>query len=324
MKESDIMKNQRKTKIQETSIVKVQEDLEKKPIEIPGLIDSFLASQDIRAISKEVYRKGLERLINWMQSNQITQPDRTSILRFKTFLQECSLSVNTINSYLVAVKRFFVYLQGERLYPDIAKGIKGMKQPKGHLKESPTVGQVKEILSRIDISTIKGKRNFAMINLMARTGLRTIEVIRSDLEDIKQEGGEALLFVQGKGRDSKDEFVLLMDAALKPILAYLKGRGKVDPEDPLFISHSDRNKGQRLTTRTLRKISKDAYRDIGIDRKKMSAHSLRHFFATQSLKAGAPLLQVKEAMRHASIETTQRYLHNLDRIEKGAERFINF
>ena len=307
-----------------TQIVAIEKEIERQPLDISSLIEAFLASQDIRPISKEIYRKGLERFIAWTKSNQITQPDRTSILQFKTFLIEYGLSANSVNSYLVAVKRFFAYLQGERLYPDVAKGIKGSTPPKGHLRESPTVNQVKDMLAGLDRSTLQGKRNFAMINLMARTGLRTIEMIRTNLEDIKQEGGEALLFVQGKGRDSKDDFVLLMDSALKPILTYLKARRKVEPSDPLFISHSDRNNGKRIRTGTIRKISKDAFRSIGIDKAKLSAHSLRHFFATQSLKAGAPLIQVRDAMRHASIETTQRYLHNLDRIEKGAERYIDF
>jgi len=316
------MKQARKTI--STQIVKLEKELEKKALDIPGMIEAFLASQDIRPISKEIYKKGLERFMYWMQAQGITQPDRTTILSFKTYLKEASLSPNTINSYLVSVKRFFAYLQGMGLYPDITTNVKGEKQPRGHLRESPTVSQVKDMLAKIDNSTLAGKRDFAMINLMARTGLRTIEIIRADIEDIRQEGGEALLFVQGKGRDSKDEFVLLTDGSLKPILAYLKMRKKPEDSAPLFCSESDRNRGQRLTTRTLRKISKDAYRSIGIDRAKLSAHSLRHFFATQSLKAGAPLLQVKDAMRHASIETTQRYLHNLDRIEKGAERYIDF
>ncbi|MFZ2053357.1 MAG: tyrosine-type recombinase/integrase [Candidatus Aminicenantales bacterium] len=224
----------------------------------------------------------------------------------------------------MAVKRFFAYLEGCRKYPNVAKDVKGIKQPKGHLRESPTVSQVRAMLDGIDRSTLQGKRDFALINLMARTGLRTIEIIRADVEDMKQEAGEALLFVQGKGRDSKDEFVLLTEASLGPILDYLKARGKVEPGDPLFASHSDRNGGQRLTTRTLRQITKTAFRSIGVDKKKLSAHSLRHFFATQSLKAGAPLLQVKEALRHASIETTEKYLHNLERIEKGAQRYIDF
>jgi len=308
----------------EMQIIPAEQKPIKKLLEISDLIESFLDAQDIRPISKEVYKKGLIRFANWMESNHISQPDRTDILRFKTYLKECNLSINTVNSYLVSVKRFFAYLQGIRFYPDIAKGIKGSSQTKGHLKESPTISQVQDILSNIDISTIEGQRNFAMINLMARTGLRTIEIVRLNLEDIKHEGGEALLYVQGKGRDSKDEFVLLTEGSLKPIQAYLKARGKVKPGDPLFISHSDRNNGQRLTTRTVSSVAKNAYRQVGIDRLKLSAHSLRHFFATQSLKAGAPLLQVKEAMRHSSIETTQRYLHNLDRIKEGAERYIDF
>jgi integrase/recombinase XerD len=295
-----------------------------KELRVSELVLDFLAAQDIRAISKVLYQKGLERFLAWLESSGITRPDREAVLKFKAFLQESSLSAGTVNSYLVAIKRFFTYLEGCRKYPNVAKDVKGIKQPRGHLRESPTVGQVKQMLTQIDASTLQGKRDFATINLMARTGLRTIEVIRANVEDIKQEAGEALLFVQGKGRDSKDEFVLLTEASLKPILDYLKARGKAEPGDPLFASHSDRNAGRRLTTRTLRQISKDAFRSIGIDKKKLSAHSLRHFFATQSLRAGAPLLQVKEAMRHSSIETTQKYLHNLDRIEKGAERYIDF
>jgi integrase/recombinase XerC/integrase/recombinase XerD len=306
------------------NIIKSDEARPVRLLSVPELIDSFLAAQDIREISRVAYQNGLKRFLAWLSSNEITQPDREAVLKFKTFLQESGLSAGTVNSYLVAVKRFFAYLEGCRKYPNIARDVKGIKQPKGHLRESPTVSQVRAMLDGIDRLTLQGKRDFALINLMARTGLRTIEIIRADVEDVKQEAGEALLFVQGKGRDSKDEFVLLTEASLGPILEYLKARGKAEPEDPLFASHSDRNGGQRLTTRTLRQITKDAFRSIGVDKKKLSAHSLRHFFATQSLKAGAPLLQVKEALRHASIETTERYVHNLERIEKGAERYIDF
>lgn len=307
-----------------SEIVKVDSAAPSRILDVQGLVDAFLAAQDIRSVSKVVYQKGLERFMAWLESNGIQQPDRAAVLRFKIFLQELGLSANTINCYLVSVKRFFAYLEGTRQYPNVARDVKGVNQPKGNLRESPTIPQVKEMLSKIDVSSLKGKRDFAVINLMARTGLRTIEVIRADMDDMKQEAGEALLFVQGKGRDSKDEFVILTEESLKSILAYLNARGSAEPGAPLFVSHADRNRGQRLTTRTLRKITKDAFKSIGVDRKKLSAHSLRHFAATQSLKAGAPLLQVKEMMRHASIETTQRYLHNLERIEKGAERYINF
>jgi len=307
-----------------TAIVKVERDLERQSFNIEKAIDAFLEAQDIREISKLVYRKGVEKFLHWMASNNITQPNRNSILRFKTFLIESDLSANSVNSYLVSVKRYFSYLQGEGLYADIAANVKGPTPPKGFLRESPTEEQVKDLLAGIDTSLIQGKRNFAMINLMARVGLRTCEVVRANLEDIKQSSGEALLWVQGKGKDGKDDFNVLTAKSLKPIHVYLKARGKVEPTDPLFCSHSDRSNGQRLNTGTIRKISKDAFRSIGIDSKKLSAHSFRHFAATASIKAGAEPLQTMAMMRHSSLTTTMRYVHNIQRIEKAAERFVDF
>lgn len=295
-----------------------------RSLHIPELMADFLAAQDVREISKRAYQKGLKKFFSWLTAEGIAQPDREAILKFKAFLLESGLEANTVNSYLVAVKRFFAFLEGIRKYPNIAKDVKGVKQPKGHLRDSFTPSQVRELLDQIDTSALQGKRDFAIINLMARTGLRTIEVIRANTGDIKQKGGEALLYIQGKGRDSKDDFVILTEKTSKPILAYLKERGRIKPEDPLFASSSDRNKGKKLTTRTVRQIVKDNLRKININDPKLSAHSLRHFFATQSLKGGAPLIQVREAMRHTSIETTEKYLHNIDRIEQGAERYVDF
>ncbi len=294
-------------------------------INVLDLLASFLNAQDIRENSKDAYRKGLNRFMAWLEANRITQPDRETILKFKAYLNEQKLSPNTINGYLVPVKRFFAYLEGLRKYPDIAKNIKGAKQARGYLREPLTVSQLRGLLDHIDTSTLRGKRDFAIVNLMARTGLRTIEIIRADAGDLRQDGGEALLYIQGKGRDAKDAFVVLTEKALGPILGYLKGRGgEIPGEGPLFTSISDRNKGKRLTTRTIRQIVKDALAHIDIKDRKLTAHSLRHTFATLALAAGAPLIQVKDALRHSSIETTQRYTHNLDRITKAAERYLDF
>jgi len=315
----------RKGTLAKADLIKTGKGRLARQLNVPNLISSFLAAQDVREISKNAYRKGLEKLCSWLEFEKITQPDREDILRFKAYLVDEDLAANTVNSYMGAVKRFFAYLEGSKQYPtDIAKGIKGVQQPKNHLRESLTISQVKDILSMIDIATIQGKRNYALVNLMARTGLRTIEVVRANIEDIKQQGGEALLFIQGKGRDSKDEIAVLVEKTLKPILAYLKTRGKVDPKAPLFASLSDRNKGQRLTTKTLRGLVKGLLRKINIDNPKLCAHSLRHFFITESLRAGAPPIQVQHAARHASFATTEKYLHNFERTEKGAERYLDF
>jgi integrase/recombinase XerD len=305
-------------------VLRINKGKKVQAVAVPDLTTDFLAAQDVKEISKQAYRKGLEKFLSWLASEGISQPNRESILRFKSYLMDSGLEANTVNCCLVAVKRFFAYLEGKKKYSNVAKDIKGVRQPQGHLRESFTPSQVRDLLNQIDTSTVLGKRNYAIINLMARTGLRTMEVVGANVGDIRQNGGEALLYVQGKGRNSKDSFVILTEKSLSPILDYLGARGKADHEDPLFVSFSDRNKDQRLTTRTLRMIVKKNLRNINIDNPKLSAHSFRHFFATQSLRAGAQLLQVKEAMRHASIETTQKYLHSVDWIQNCAERYVDF
>ena len=297
----------------------------RKALNLQELVSAFIDAQDIRPISKRLYQRGVEKFLSWLEAENSPQPDRGEVLKFKDHLKGLDLSANSINAYMVAVKRFFAYLEGMRLYPDIAKNVKGVKQPRGHRRETLIGSQVRELLESIDSSTIHGKRDFAMFNLMASTGLRTISVIQADLGDLKQTGKEAKLFYRSKGHDEKDLVSLLMESALRPILRYLRARGKVRPEDPLFVSHSDRINGQRLTTRTIRRIFKRLLLKNNIDDPRLCAHSLRHFAATDALQNGADLLAVSKMLGHSSVVTTQIYLHELERTGEGAaERFIKY
>lgn len=289
-----------------------------------SLVDKFINAQDVKQSSKDTYHKALRRFIGWLKREDIHNPTREDILAYKEFLQAQKQSSFTISGYMTVVRKLFEYLESTIGYQNVAKGIKGAKRSKGFRKDALTVEQIRELLAHIDCSTIRGKRDYALLNLMLRTGLRTIELIRADVGDIRQQSGEAVLWIHGKGRDSKDEFVLLTQDTLKPTYEYLHARGKVDDSDPLFVSVSDRNKNKRLTTRSIRRIVKQHLRGINLDSDRLTAHSFRHTFATIALMNGAPLLQVKEAMRHNSVETTLIYTHSLDRVSNGAERYINF
>lgn len=277
------------------------------------LADNFINAQDVSRSSKDTYRKALRSFTEWLKREDIRNPVREDILAYKEFLQAQGLSSLTLSGYMTVVRKFFEYLESTIGYQNVAKGIKGAKRSKGFRKDPLTVEQIREMLAHIDTSTIQSKRDYAMLNLMLRTGLRTIEIIRADIRDMRQQSGEAVLWIHGKGRDAKDEFVLLTQDTLKPIYEYINVKGKVNDSDPLFASESDRNKNERLTTRSIRRIVKKYLRDIHLDSDRLTAHSLRHTFATIALINGAPLLQVKEAMRHNSIETTMVYAHSLDR-----------
>lgn len=302
--------------------VKVEGGLERKPA-IENFFDDFLRAQDVRPSSRESYSKGLKRFLEWLKGQGITNPSRETILAYKESLKASGLSSFSISAYIVAVRKFFNWLEATRGLPNIAKGIKGAKRVRGFRKDPLTVEQVKELLSSIEKTSVKGLRDYALINLLIRTGLRTIEAIRANVGDIRQEGGEALLYVQGKGRDEKDEFVLLTGETLKPIYQYLQARGSAKSEEPLFSSLSRRNGGDRLTTRTVRRIIKTRFHQIGIDSDRLTAHSLRHTAVTLSLKAGSTIQEAQALARHTNINTTLIYAQNIDRIKQAPERKID-
>jgi integrase/recombinase XerC/integrase/recombinase XerD len=301
---------------------KIKGEIVQEP-KLEELIDSFIQAQDVRESSRESYRKGLKKFLEWLRARGITSPDRQTILDYKDALRESGLSSFSISAYIVVVRKFFDWLESTRGLPNIAKGIKGAKRTRGFRKDPLTLPQVRELLESIDRRDLRGLRDYALINLLTRTGLRTIEAIRADIEDIRQQGGEALLWIQGKGRDEKDEYVLLTGETLKPIYEYLKERGNAKNDAPLFASMSDRNDGARLTTRTLRRIIKGRLRAIGIDSERLTAHSLRHTAITLSLKAGATIQEAQALARHANINTTLIYSHNIDRIKQAPERKID-
>jgi len=309
-------------------VLQKQRDIQSQE-EWTRLTREFLASMDVALSSKATYERQLRQFLSWMDetarleklaSREFEQQD---ILAYKQSLLDQGLSVYTINSYLSVVRKLFEWLEAMKIYPNIAR-VKGLQKPRGYRKEPLSKEQLREILDSLDRSGLDGLRDYAMINLMARTGLRDVEVSRAMVSDIRQKSGKPVLWVQGKGRDAKDDFVLLTPEAEKPVRAYLKARGKLQENAPVFCSHSDRNKGQALTTRSISRIVKESFRDVGLDSKQLTAHSLRHTAITLSILGGASLHQAQAMARHSSSDTTLIYFHNLDRVEAGAEQFIAF
>jgi integrase/recombinase XerC/integrase/recombinase XerD len=287
------------------------------------LIESFLLAQDVGITSKVVYRRALKRFKEFLSLREaaggVGYLTKTDIVQYKSHLLAEGLSPRTGNLYLTSVRQFFKYLESNRIYPDVSTGLKGFKRSYGFNRDPLTLQQARDLLASIDTTSIIGKRDFAMINLMLRTGLRTMEVVGSDVGDIRQTSNATLLYVRSKGKDAKDDFVVLTREAYEPIARYLAARQCTDPRAALFVSHSTSNSGDRLTTQSLRLVVKKRLTDIGVFSSRISAHSLRHTFATMALANGATIEQVRDTLRHANIATTQIYVHTTDRIEHSAE-----
>ena len=290
------------------------------------LIEGFLLAQDVGITSKVVYRRALKRFKEFLSLREaaggVGYLTKTDIVQYKSHLLAEGLSPRTGNLYLTSVRQFFKYLESNRIYPDVSAGLKGFKRSYGFNRDPLTLQQARDLLSSIDTSDMIGLRDFAMINLMLRTGLRTMEVVGSDVGDIRQTSNATLLYVRSKGKDAKDDFVVLTREAYEPIARYQAARHCTDPRAPLFVSHSNHNEGRRITTKTLRFEVKQRLLEIGVYSSRISAHSLRHTFATMALQNGATIEQVRDTLRHQNITTTQIYVHTTDRLEHAAEDTI--
>jgi len=286
-------------------------------INIAELIEPFIAEQDVSRNSRSTYYNALLQFSRWCVEKNITSPDRQTILSYKFWLDTKNLSSYTKALYIVVVRRFFLWTEDSELYPNISRGVKGIKKfARNHQKESLSILSLKTLLSSIDCSQLSGKRDFALINILVRTGLRLKEIASAVLTDICEQRGEKVLWIHGKGRSSKDEFVLLTDKALVPLYDYLESRVIKSEKESLFVSLSDRNYGKKLTIFSLSRIIKKRLRAAGFDNKRITAHSLRHTFGVLSMQAGASLYEVQLAMRHTAPTTTQLYLGDIERIKR--------
>lgn len=288
------------------------------------LYGNFISYIDASENTIRTYTRALKQFFKYLAANGITNPQRADILAYKSALQESGKKATTIQSYMIAVRQFFKWTNQEGIYPNVANNIKGAKISREHKKDYLTTKQIQNVLRTIDTSTAKGVRDYAIVALMVTGGLRTIEVSRAKLEDIRAVGDSVVLYIQGKGRDEKTEYVKLTDEVENAIREYLKTRKNAKPNDALFSSTSNNNRNAGMTTRSISGIIKESFRNAGYNSDKLTAHSLRHSAGTLNLMHGGTLEETQQLLRHSSINTTMIYLHHLEReSNKSEERISN-
>ena len=277
--------------------------------------ESFI---DVRPKSKDTYRKAVKQFIAYLSENGISQPTRETVIEWRDSLKE-SHKPTTIQTYITAVKLFFRWLEQEGIYKNIADHVKGVKISTGHKKDYLTSKQSHKVLESIDTDTLKGLRDYAIVGLMLTTGVRTIEVTRADIADLRTVGDTAVLYVQGKGKDEKADYVKLAPQVETAIRDYITARGASEESEPLFTSTSRNNYGERMTTRSIRAIAKNSMVEAGFNSDRLTAHSMRHTAGTLALLNGASTREVQQLLRHSNINTTMIYAHELDRAKNDSE-----
>jgi integrase/recombinase XerD len=287
-------------------------------------IDSFLTMVSVeKGLAKntvEAYSRDLVRLAEFLDTQGIqdwTRVDALHLRSFVSWLRARRLSARSIARQIVAVRRFYRFLQTEGL-------IRNSPLPAFHLRATtrklPTAlgrDDMSKLLSQPTTTSPLGLRDQAMLELLYATGVRVSELVTLESQQIDFQGD--FLIVKGKG--SKVRAVPFGRWARARMLRYIQEarprllKGKSSRF--LFVNRS----GRPLTRQGFWKLVRRYARAADID-KRVSPHILRHSFATHLLEGGADLRAVQTMLGHADISTTQIYTHvNARRLKSVHQRY---
>ena len=275
--------------------------------------ESFIDYLDVDDLTLKAYRVGINSFMQYLKDNNIKQPTRDDLIAFRNNLRD-NYSSNTVNTYMIAIRALFKYLEIHNLYSNIAIDIKGAKYDTTPKKEVLSIEQAQTIYKGLEDA-----REKALFGLLITTGLRGIEVARSKIEDIKIHNGEIVLWVQCKKHDSKDEYVKLSNQVLEDIKRYIGNRS----EGYIFTSTSNHNNGGGITTKTLRLIIKNIFKRFGLDKDTLSLHSTRRSSATIMYENGADIYSIQQVLHHKSNVTTTRYINAVTRNNNKNEYIVS-
>jgi len=275
----------------------------------------------ISEATRDDYKLRVGEFIEFIKINGL---NRNTMLDYRKHLEaRTDYSISTKNKYFTTAKRYCGVLYNAKIIPtDITKDLsgvelKGFKQSRLHKKDGVSqdeIDRLAEYFRGLDESK-QNLRLKAIFSLLIYQGLRQVEIVRLDVNDLDLRASKA--FVQGKGRDDKEPIALhpyTVNALRAYLTAYKKKSGA------LFTCESNRAYGERLTTLSLRRTVKGVLKQLGIDN---STHGFRHYFTTNMIKNyKGDLLKVAHYTRHRRLDMLQVYNDALD-AEQDLPNYIN-
>lgn len=286
-----------------------------------------VANGDATEDTVATYRREVAVWVDWCHQNGVnpTFATRTHVETYREELKARGLSVATRSRKLSIIRRFYdAAVKYELLKVNPAANVKGGKDltPAEEKIKALTEGALATFIANIPNDTLSGKRDCAIVGLMAIHGMRRIEVTRLDHSSLQRKNDAPCLEVHGKG--NKLRTVYLREDTFEALGHYIQAKADkgIAIEGPLFVAHGNNARGVRLSRRAMNRIVDRYLNATALKTEGVSCHALRHTFGTLSVSGGAELVQVQAAMGHQDPATTALYVKALDRARKNPANFI--
>lgn len=280
-----------------------------KPISLLEAIEQFIEVLEIqRKVSVHTLRAYRGDLTEWatemapMGFSKIGALDRgLKPIHLRSYLAKRvgTHEKSSLCRKLSAIRSFLKHARREGWIERDIGGLVPSPKLDRHLPKFLRIDEAKELIEAPDLSTVLGRRDRAIFELIYGSGLRVSEAVGLDVKDVDFSGQWVRVF----GKGAKERIVPITPSARESLEAMLSDRSIVRTE-PLFTNFRDK----RLTARSVARILAKHLVRIAASRS-VSPHGLRHSFATHLLAAGADLRGIQELLGHVQLSTTQRYTH---------------
>ena len=262
--------------------------------------------------SISAYLNDIKKLRDFIKLKKIDlEPNDIDIVTINDFLEylnELGISSFSQARIVSGLKSFFKFLiLEEKISKDPMDLIESPKL-KRKLPEVLSLNDINILLNSIDLSTMEGVRNRAIIETLYSSGLRVSELINLSIQNLFLDIG----FIKVIGKGSKERLVPIGRHAIKYINMYkneyrLNKKINKGNEGFLFLNRYGRKLTREMIFLIIKKVSNKCLLN-----KNVSPHTFRHSFATHLIEGGADLRAGQEMLGHESITTTEIYTH-LDR-----------
>ena len=293
--------------------------------EVESFLEHLALNENASDHTVRAYESDLSQFLTFLAQHtgrkrmELTAGD-FSHLNIRAFLGDLQKRGNSRSSAarkLAALRTFARYLRREGILEGDPASLVGTPKREQRLPAHLGEAEMTKLLDMPDISHPLGRRDRAILELFYASGLRLSELVSVNVDDINL--SSRIVRVLGKGR--KERLVPFNRTAEAAIRAWLKDwgglgaptialratvgkRGSKSKRLPLFLNYQGSRLSTRSVDRLVRKYVAQCSTRFGI-----SAHALRHSFATHLLQRGADLRAIQELLGHARLSTTQRYTH---------------